>query len=161
MNRFPRTYSKVSAISYPNALFILNIHPQLWGHTAFRRHSDSNPRIPPRGSNSLHPSDRSRWIPQIMKALSTLISLLVQDFVTILQLNKLLGITMGNLPTCQSQLQRLNQVVTRISRFKPISWDQHLSTSIPLPWSVTNTPPAPRRRGVASLILRAYTTPRW
>jgi len=39
------------------------LHPQLQRYTVSRRHSDSNPRVSPRGRNFLHPAadwDRSR-----------------------------------------------------------------------------------------------------
>ena len=48
------------------------LHPKLRDYTTSRRHSYSNPRVPPHGSNSLHSSSRSRWIPQIEKTVKHL-----------------------------------------------------------------------------------------
>ena len=71
-NRF-----EISATSFEDIL-----HPQFRGHTASQRHSDSNPRVSPRDSNSLRPAtywDRSR---KSWRQLRTLISLLVKDSIT-------------------------------------------------------------------------------
>ena len=70
------------------------LHPQLWGHTASRRRSGSNPRVLPRGSNSLHPTaDRDGSCKSRRR---------------FKQLIKQLEITIDDHPACQSQLSRLN-----------------------------------------------------
>ena len=71
-------------------------------------HSDSNPRVLSRGSNSFHPvtdRDESRRSRQRL-SVSTL--LLGQDSITVLQQIKQSGITMDKPFACQSQLPRFN-----------------------------------------------------
>jgi len=102
------------------------------------------------GSNSFH---RSRWIPQIVKQLSALIPLHGQDYVTIVQLIKQLEIIWITLYCVNPTYQDSTQMVTKISKFKPISWDPYIFASAPPPLSDINTPPSPRRRSKFDWVL--------
>ena len=115
---------------------------RLRSHAAPRRHS-SNPRVPPRDNNSYHPSADQKGPCKSRRRLSAVISLLVQDPVTILQLIQQLEITMDNLPAGQSQLPRFN-----LSSYEDqqIQIDQLRSASTPPPLSGVNTPLSPMRR---------------
>ena len=101
INLLQGTSSKASATSYLKTYLI---HSSEVIPPFGDRHSDFNPRVLSHSSNSLYVAadqDRSH---RSQKRLSTLMSLLIQDSVTTLQLIKHLRIMMDNFPAYQSQL---------------------------------------------------------
>jgi len=142
MNRLSGTHLEVSATSYPKASFTHSSEtiPPLKGTpdpTQQSRHVTAVRSI----SATNYDGSRSsrRW-------LNTLISILVQNSVTALQLEKQLGITMNNSPACQSQLLRLNSggykdQQIQIDQLRSASIHVHSTASVrykspPSPWSL-------------------------
>jgi len=121
---------------------------RLRSHTTSRRHSNSNPRVLPCGSNSLHPvadRDESR---RSRKRVSAFNPLLGQNSVTILQPIKQLGVTMDNSLEYQSQLPRFNPDGYRDQQTLHCLYLVQIRLLL-------------QEKEVTSLILRAHITPHW